>query len=120
MKKFTLAALALLVGVCALPRAGNAAQMALKLDGVDPDSFFAAPDNDSLDKNLGSAVTIEAWINPAANLADDTNHPANEYIILNKEDTYEISVRNDDTATEGSFQVALHPAGGGWEWWTVE
>jgi len=116
MNRFTLATLALFVSVCALPGVGNAAQMALKLDGVDPDSFFAAPDNDSLDKSIGSALTIEAWINPAANLADETNHPANEYIILNKEDGYEISVRNDDTATEGSFQVALFPADGGWEW----
>src|SRR6266536_1146476 len=109
MKRFTLATLALFLSVCALPRAGNAAQQALKLDGADWDSFFAAPDNDSLDKDLGSALTIEAWVNPAANLGDD-NH-ANEYIILNKEDSYEISVRNDDAATEGSFQVALKPAG---------
>jgi hypothetical protein len=116
MNRFTLAALALVLSVCALPRAGNAAQMALKLDGVDPDSFFAAPDNDSLDKDLGSALTVEAWINPAANLPDETNHPANEYIILNKEDTYEIAVRNDDTTIEGSLQVALFPSGGGWEW----
>jgi hypothetical protein len=116
MKKLTFAALALFVSVCALPRAGHAAQMALKLDGVDVESFFAVPNNPSLAKNLGSALTVEAWINPAVNLADDTNHPSNEYIIVNKEDAYEISVRNDDSATEGSFQVALFPAGGGWEW----
>jgi Concanavalin A-like lectin/glucanases superfamily len=116
MKRFTFATLALLLSVCAFPRAGHAAQMALKLDGVDVDSFFAAPDNDALDKNMGSALTVEAWINPAVNLANDTNHSNNEYIILNKEDSYEISVRNDDPATEGSLQVALFPEGGGWEW----
>src|SRR5207249_1440752 len=117
MKRFTMATLALFVSVCALPRTGNAAQiaqMALKLDGVDVDSFFAAPDNDSLDKDLGSALTVEAWINPAVNIADDAH--TDGYIIVNKEDTYEIGVRNDDPTLEETFQVALFPAGGGWEW----
>ena len=45
MKGFTLAALALLVGVGASPRVCHAAQMALKLDGVDAASFFAAPNS---------------------------------------------------------------------------
>jgi hypothetical protein len=122
MKKFTFAALALFVSVCALTRAGNAAQMALKLDGVDVDSFFAAPNSPSLAKDIGSNLTVEAWVNPAANLADDTNHPSNEYIIVNKEDAYEISVRNDDAATPGTLQVALRPAdasdgtAGSWGW----
>jgi len=115
MKKFTLAALALFVSVCALPRPGNAAQMALKLDGEDFDSFVAAPNNDTLDKSIGSNLTIEAWINLAANLATDT-HPGNEYIILNKEDSYEISVRNTDPATEGTFQAAIQPAEASWAW----
>jgi hypothetical protein len=119
MKRFTFATLALFVSVCASAQLCDAAQMALKLDG-DPESYFAAPDNDSLDKDLGSAITVEAWINPATNLADENTHPSNEYIIVNKEDTYEISVRNDDPATEGTFQVAIFPSGGGWEWWNSE
>jgi hypothetical protein len=114
MKKFTFAALALFVSVCALPRAGNAAQvtqMALKLDGVDADSFFSAPNSPSLTKDIGSNLTVEAWVNPAANVADDTNHPANEYLIVNKEDSYEIGITNtSDPTMEGTFQVALRPA----------
>ena len=122
MKSFTFAVLALILSVCASTRAGNAAQMALKLDGVDADSFFAAPNSPSLAKDIGSNLTVEAWVNPAVNLADDTNHPTNEYIIVNKEDAYEIAVRNDDAATPGSFQVALRPAdasdgtAGSWGW----
>jgi hypothetical protein len=126
MKKFTFAALALFVSVCALPRAGNAAQvtqMALKLDGVDADSFFSAPNSPSLTKDIGSNLTVEAWVNPAANVADDTNHPANEYLIVNKEDSYEIGITNtSDPTMEGTFQVALRPAdssdgtAGSWGW----
>src|SRR2546426_5689300 len=104
MKRFTLATFALFVSVCASTRAGNAAQMALKLDGVDVDSFFAAPNSPSLAKDIGSNLTVEAWVNPAVNLADDTNHPSNEYIIVNKEDAYEIAVRKDDGANPGYFQ----------------
>jgi len=92
----------------------DAAQMALKLEG-DIESYFEVPDHPSLDGDLGSVITVEAWVNPAVNLGDDT-HP-NEYMILNKEDSYEISVRNDDLATEGSFQVAIQPAELPWEWW---
>jgi len=115
MKKFTLAALTLFVGVCAMPRPGHAAQMALKLDGEDFTSFVAAPNSDVLTKSIGSNLTIEAWINPAANLATDT-HPGNEYIILNKEDSYEISVRNNDVAAPGTFQAAIQPLGASWAW----
>jgi hypothetical protein len=115
MKKFTLAALALFVSVCAFSQAGNAAQMALKLDGEDFTSFVAAPNSDVLTKSIGSNLTIEAWINPAANLATDT-HPGNEYIILNKEDSYEIAVRNNDVAAEGTFQAAIQPLGASWAW----
>jgi len=115
MKKFTLAALALMVGVCAVPRTGHAAQMALKLDGEDFTSFVAAPNGDVLTKSIGSNLTIEAWINLAANLATDT-HPGNEYIILNKEDSYEIAVRNSDTTVEGTFQAAIQPLGASWAW----
>jgi hypothetical protein len=91
--------------------------MALKLEG-DPESYFAAPDHSSLDADLGAVFTVEAWVNPAINLGDET-HP-NEYMILNKEDSYEISVRNNDLATEGSLQVAVQPAGLPWEWWDSE
>ena len=113
MKKFNLVTLALCVSVCAITQLCDAAQMALKLEG-DPESYFEAPDHRSLDADLGGVFTVEAWVNPAANLGDDT-HP-NEYMILNKEDSYEISVRNDDPATEGSFQIAVQPAGLPWEW----
>ena len=114
MKKSNLATLALFVSVCALTQLCDAAQMALKLEG-DPESDFEAADHRSLDTDLGSVFTVEAWVNPATNLGDDT-HP-NEYMILNKEDSYEISVRNNDLATEGSFQVAVQPDGQPWEWW---
>lgn len=114
MKKTAITILALFVSVCALTQLCDAAQMALKLDG-DIESYFEAPDHSSLDAGLGSAFTVEAWVNPATNLGDDT-HP-NEYMILNKEDSYEISVRNNDLATEGSFQIAVQPEGLSWEWW---
>lgn len=117
MKKFNLATLALFGSVCALTQLSEAAQMALKLEG-DPESYFAAPDHKSLDADLGAVFTVEAWVNPGTNLGDDT-HP-NEYMILNKEDCYEISVRNDDLAAEGSFQVAVQPAGVSWEWWNSQ
>jgi hypothetical protein len=113
MKKLTFATLALFVTVCALTQVCNAAQMALQLEG-DPESYFEVPDHPSLDGDLGGVFTVEAWVNPSVNLGDDT-HP-NEYMILNKEDSYEISVRNDDPATEGSFQVAVFPDGLTWEW----
>ena len=114
MKKFEFAILALFVTVCALTQLCDAAQMALKLEG-DPESYFEAPDHPGLDADLGAVFTVEAWVNPTINLGDDT-HP-NEYMIVNKEDSYEISVRNDDLATEGSLQVAVQPAGLSWEWW---
>jgi hypothetical protein len=115
MKRFTLAPLALLVGVCAFAPPCDAAQMALKLDG-DPESFFAAPDHNSLDKDLGSTITLEAWINPATNVADENTHPLNEYIILNKEDSYEIAIRNSDPASEATLQAAVRVHDGSWDW----
>src|SRR5438876_8169221 len=117
MTKITLAALALFVSLCAIPRPCDAAQMALKLE-ADLTSFFAAPDHSSLDEDLGSAFTVEAWINPAANLGTDDY--GNEYIILNKEDSYEIAVRNGDPSTEGTFQAAIQPDGAGWAWTEAE
>ena len=113
MKKFTFAPLALFVTVCALTHLCEAAQMALKLEG-DPESYFAAPDHQSLVADLGSAFTVEAWVNPAVNTTDGSI--PNEYMILNKEDSYEISVRNEDPSTEGTFQVAVKPLDGAWEW----
>jgi hypothetical protein len=123
MRRFTLTVLALLVSLGASIRACDAAQMALKLDGVDPDSFFAAPNSPTLAKDIGSNLTVEAWINPAANVANDTTHPANEYLIVNKEDAYEIAITNtSDPTMEATFQVALRPAdssdgtAGSWGW----
>jgi hypothetical protein len=101
--------------VCASSQFGHAAQMALSLDGEDFASFVAVPNNDVLTKGIGSNLTIEAWIKPAANLATAT-HPGNEYIILNKEDSYEIGVRNNDVAVEGTFQAAIQPLGASWAW----
>jgi hypothetical protein len=106
---------AAVVCVFALPQTSDAAQQALSLSGG-PANFFAAPDNDSLDKNLGSAFTVEAWINPAVNVADETTHPLNEYMILNKEDSYEIAIRNNDAAAEATFQAAIRVNGGSWDW----
>jgi hypothetical protein len=84
------------------PPPGTAAQMALKLEG-DPDSYFEAPDHSSLDASLGAAFTVEAWVNPVINTGEN--------MILNKEDAYEIAVK------DGTFQVAIQPEGGTWEWW---
>jgi Concanavalin A-like lectin/glucanases superfamily len=94
--------------------------MALKLDGVDVDSFFAVPNSPSLAKNIGSNLTVEAWINPAVNIPDDAH--TDGYIVVNKEDSYELGVRNDDPTAEETFQVALRPAdtsdgtAGSWGW----
>lgn len=102
---------AAVVTVCALTQLCDAAQMALKLDG-DAGSYFAAPNDPSLAKDLGSAFTVEAWINPAITVADN----GLEMMILNKEDSYEIADVDD------TFQVAVRPADvgsdtGGWEYW---
>lgn len=105
MKNFKFATLALLVNVCALTQLCDAAQMALKLEG-DPESYFAAPDHNSLDADLGAAFTVEAWVNPTINTGEN--------LILNKEDAYEIAVKDE------TFQTAIQPAGVGWEWWNSE
>jgi hypothetical protein len=102
---------AVVVTACTFTQVGNAAQMALKLDG-DAASYFAVPDHDSLDKEIGSALTIEAWINPAITVEEN----GLEMMIINKEDSYEIA----DVAD--TFQVAIRPAdvgdnAGGWEYW---
>jgi hypothetical protein len=112
MNRFKLATLALFVGACALTQACDAAQMALKLEG-DVASYFAVPDNPSLDKDLGSNFTIEAWINPAVTVEENNGV---EMMILNKEDSYEMA----DVAD--TFQVAIRPAdvgdnAGAWEYW---
>ncbi len=80
MKNLKFAILVLFVSVCALTQHSDAAQMALKLEG-DPESYFAAPDNSSLDADLGAAFTVEAWVNPAINTGEN--------IILNKEDAWQ-------------------------------
>jgi hypothetical protein len=115
MRRFTLASLILFVTACTSARFCDAAPMALRLDG-DPESYFAVPDHDSLDKGLGSALTMEAWINPATNVADENTHPLNEYMILNKEDSYEIAIRNSDPTAEATFQAAVRVNGGSWDW----
>ncbi|MBC8235683.1 LamG domain-containing protein [bacterium] len=90
-----------IIAVFSFCQVAMAANMALKLEG-DPESFFDVPDNDSLDGDIGDQLTVEAWVNP--DKADGEN------MILNKEDSYEIAV------VDGTFQVAIQPAGGGWEW----
>ncbi|MBI2948637.1 MAG: hypothetical protein HYY23_13420 [Verrucomicrobia bacterium] len=105
MKTHHIGALGLLISVCALARFCEAAQMALKLEG-DPESYFAAPDHRSLDGDLGTAFTAEAWVKPAINTGEN--------MILNKEDAYELGVNNE------TFQTAIQPKGAGWEWWNSE
>ena len=105
MKKLKFAKSAFFVSVCVLTPLCDAAQMALKLEG-DPESYFAAPDHHSLDADLGAAFTVEAWVNPALNTGEN--------LILNKEDAYEIAVKDE------TFQTAIQPRGVGWEWWNSE
>jgi hypothetical protein len=101
--------------VCATAsfQACDAAQQVLKLEG-DFASFFAVPDHPSLDKDLGSAFTLEAWVNPATTIEGNEGL---EMMILNKEDTYEIAMVAE------TFQVAIRPADvgedfiGAWEYW---
>jgi hypothetical protein len=90
-----------IIAVFSFCQVAMAANMALRLEG-DPESFFDVPDNDSLDGDIGDQLTVEAWVNP--------DKVDGENMILNKEDSYEIAV------VDGTFQVAIQPAGGGWEW----
>ena len=88
--------------------------MALKLDG-DPESFFEVPDHPSLDANLGSVFTIEAWVNPAKNLG--TDEILNEYLILNKEDVLTSAVRTRIPSRREPFRSPFNPRkprGDGW------
>jgi Concanavalin A-like lectin/glucanases superfamily len=115
MRSLRFAMLALFAGiaVCAFTHRCDAAVGALQLAG-EPDSYFEVPANPSLDENLGSTFTIEAWVKPAPVLF----YPANaEYMILNKEDSYEMSVRTAIDAGFGTFQVAVLPFGASWAWW---
>jgi len=105
MKNNLLKTFCLLSSVGALIPFCDAAQMALKLEG-DPESYFAAPDHRSLDGDLGTAFTVEAWVKPAINTGEN--------MILNKEDAYEIAVKDE------TFQTAVQPKGGAWEWWNSE
>lgn len=105
MKKLNPATLILSVCLCNLTQLCDAAQMALKLEG-DPESYFAAPDHHSLDGDLGTAFAVEAWVKPTINTGEN--------IILNKEDVYEIAVKDE------TFQTAVQPKGGTWEWWNSE
>jgi len=99
MKKFWfIMTCVFLASISQMTMAGN---MALRLEG-DPESFFDVPDADSLDADIGDQLTIEAWVNP--DIVDGEN------MIFNKEDSYEIGV------VGGTFQVAIQPAGGAWEW----
>jgi Concanavalin A-like lectin/glucanases superfamily len=105
---------ATVVSVCALTQLCDAAQMALRLGG-DPESYFEVPDHPSLAKDLGSALTVEAWVNPAVNTTDGTFE--NCHMILNKEDSYEIAVYNGDPSTEGTFRAAVKPFDTqAWDW----
>jgi hypothetical protein len=90
-----------IIAVFSFCQVAMAANMALRLEG-DPESFFEAPDDESFDGDIGDQLTVEAWVNP--------DKVDGENMILNKEDSYEIAV------VDGTFQVAIQPAGGGWEW----
>jgi len=110
-------ALFAVIGVCAFTPRCDAQVNALLLVG-EPDSYFEVAAHPSLDQMLGSAFTIEAWVRPSPAIPF---YPANtEYMILNKEDSYELSVRTGVDATFGTFQVAVQPDGGtfdaAWNW----
>ena len=115
MKRFTLAALALFVSLYALPRASDAAQMALKIVKTDNGSnYFVAPQAPSLDQSIGSTLTVEAWVNPDAN--DDPC--SGSYQIVNKEFSYEIALRVD-SAGNPAYMIAIWPENpdiSGWDW----
>jgi hypothetical protein len=87
--------------------------MALQRDG-DATSFFEVPDHPSLDTDLGPEFTVEAWINPATNV--DTTEVLNEYMILNKEDSYEIAIGNEDPLAEATFRFAVQADELSWDW----
>ena len=101
MKAFSLVAMVTFVIACVGTQVGHAANMVLQLDG-DPDSYFEAPDDDSLDIDLAAEFTVEAWVNPE--IADGEN------MVINKEDVYEIAVK------DGFFQTAIQPVDQGWVW----
>jgi len=92
---------AAIVMLLVLATVGHTANRALQLEG-DPDSAFEAPDHASFDADLGSALTMEAWVHPAL----DTG----ELMIVNKEDVYEFAT------VSGIAQVAIQPAGAAWAW----
>jgi hypothetical protein len=97
--------LAAIVCVSTSTQFGSAAQMVLKLEG-DPESYFAAPDHPSLDQEIGSNLTVEAWIYPALTVEEN----GLEMMIVNKEDQYEIADVIDQ------FAAAIKPAGVGWDY----
>lgn len=84
---------------------GKAVNRALKVEG-DPESAFEAPDHPILDANLGTTLTVEAWVLPETK--------GGERMIVNKEDVYEIAL------VEGIFKTAIKPAGQGWDWISSE
>jgi len=124
MKRFTLAALALFVSVCASPRAGNADQQALKIDKTDDTglNYFMAPQHSSLDKGIGSNLTVEAWVKP--NEMSTDNACGVTYQIVNKEFSYEMTLRNTTNADTGDsilggLSIAIWPENpdiAGWDW----
>jgi len=128
MKRFTLAALALGASLCALPRAGNAAQQALKIDKTDDTglNYFMAPPDPSLDKLIGSNLTVEAWVKPNEMSAD--NACGASYQIVNKENSYELALRNTTNADTGDsivggLSIALWPENpdiAAWDWTNSE
>ncbi len=101
MKAFGIVVMIMLVTACAGQQRCHAVNKVVRLEG-DPESYFAAPDDDSLDVDLNIAFTVEAWVNP-----DKTE---GENMVLNKEDVYEISINN------GILQTAIQPIGQGWAW----
>jgi hypothetical protein len=105
MKAIGKVALLTFVTVFYVQQSCFAANMVLKLEG-DPESYFAVPDDNSFDADMGIAFTVEAWVNP-----DITS---GENMILNKEDVYEIAINN------GILQTAVQPVGLGWEWLGTE
>ncbi len=105
MRAFGMVAMVMIVTACAAQRSCYAQNMVLRHEG-ETESYFEAPDNASLDADLATAFTVEAWVNP-----DKTD---GENMVVNKEDVYEIAVK------DGFFQTAIQPQGSGWEWWNSQ
>lgn len=77
----------------------QAQNYAVDFDGK-PGTAVEAPNNASFDK-IERELTMEAWVFPRRTIDE---------IVVNKEDTWEIGLKN------GKLMCAVTPAGGNWDW----